>query len=307
MNIDFKPVQPSDREAITAITFSAGAQICDLAFSNLYCWSYLYGTSWAVVEDCLIVRFRPKTRNHPVYLFPVGAEPDKVVAAAYRLKDQVLPEEYPLVFMGVTPDVRACIEEHCTAEYHFIEDEAYCDYIYERESLASLSGKKLQAKRNHINKFLSLYPDYSYAPMEQSDVEECLSLTHLWLDSRGDEDGRDSEVAMVERAFRHREELGLTGGVLRVEGRVVAFCLGSPINATTYGVHIEKADASVEGAFTMINREYARSIPESYRYVNREEDLGLPGLRQAKLSYRPAIILPKQTAILRRDHVSDQA
>lgn len=307
MNIEFKPVEPTDRSAITTITFSSGARICDLAFSNLYCWSFVYGTSWAIVEDCLIIRFKPKSHSHPVYLFPVGADPERVVAAAHRLKAEVVHEDYPLIFMGVTPDIHRCIEEHCSAEYYFIEDEAYCDYIYERESLATLSGKKLQAKRNHINKFLSLYPDYTYDPVKDSDAEECLMLAHLWLDNRGDQDGRELEVEMVERAFRHRQELGLSGGVLRVRGRVVAFCLGSPINADTFGVHIEKADAMVEGAFTMINREFARSIPDTFRYINREEDLGLPGLRQAKLSYRPAILLPKQTAILRRDHDRIQA
>lgn len=304
MNIKFKPVEPTDREAITAFTFSSEAQICDLAFSNLYCWSFVYGTSWAIVEDALIIRFKPKHRAHPVYLFPVGPDPKKVIDAAHRLREEVAHEDFPLIFMGVTPRIHKCIEEHCSAEYYFIEDEAYCDYIYERESLARLNGKKLQSKRNHINKFLSLYPDYSYLPLEDTDAKECLELTHLWLDDRGDEDGRKQEVEMVERAFRHRSELGLTGGVLRVGGNVVAFCLGSPINSNTYGVHIEKADASIEGAFTMINREYVRSIPEKFRYINREEDLGLPGLRQAKMSYKPAILLSKQTAILRRDHES---
>lgn len=104
---------------------------------------------------------------------------------------------------------------------------------------------------------------------------------------------------MIKRCLVHREELGLTTGALRVEGKIIAFTFGSPINQTTFGVHVEKADINYEGAFTMINREFARRLPEQYIYINREEDLGQEGLRQSKRSYKPELMLIKDTAILR--------
>ncbi|MDY3090667.1 MAG: DUF2156 domain-containing protein, partial [Porphyromonas sp.] len=167
--------------------------------------------------------------------------------------------------------------------------------------MVSLSGKSLQPKRNHINKFERSYPDYTYSEVTEDNLQACLDLSAAWLDHSGETDSsRLDEQMMIERCLRNRESLGLQTGVLTVEGRVVAFSFGSPINATTFGIHAEKADINYEGAFAMINREFARRIPEQYTYINREEDLGLEGLRRSKQSYKPELLLIKDTAILRR-------
>ena len=104
---------------------------------------------------------------------------------------------------------------------------------------------------------------------------------------------------MIEKCLRHREELGLLTGALRVDGKIIAFTFGSSINQDTFDIHVEKADISYEGAFAMINREFAKRIPEQYTYINREEDLGLEGLRKSKLSYKPELMLIKDVAVLR--------
>ena len=98
-------------------------------------------------------------------------------------------------------------------------------------------------------------------------------------------------------ALNNFDALGLTGGAIQVENEIVAFTYGSPINNYTFGVHVEKADTRFDGIFNMINREFVSRLPEQYRYINREEDLGIPGLRKAKLSYQPAILLEKNMAM----------
>ena len=98
-------------------------------------------------------------------------------------------------------------------------------------------------------------------------------------------------------ALHHFDSLGLIGGGLRVDNEIIAFSFGAPINHNTFGVHVEKADVNFDGAYTVINQEFASHLPEQYTYVNREEDLGIPGLRQAKLSYQPTILLEKSAAI----------
>ena len=224
-----------------------------------------------------------------------------VDASLDRLKAEAERGDYPLVIMGITPRCREHLESVLPGAFTFLEDEGNADYIYLRERLVTLSGKSLQSKRNHINKFEKLYPNYSYEPITGGGCAECLAVEREWLLRHGTEEGEDKEQEVIQRLFDHFDELGLSGGILRVDGRVVAFTLGSPINETTFGVHIEKADRDYEGSYTMINKLFSSTIPEQYVYVNREEDLGLEGLRKAKLSYKPETILPKIAAVLRHD------
>ena len=129
-----------------------------------------------------------------------------------------------------------------------------------------------------------------------------MALEQSWLEHHeSEEGGEDMEQEVILRLLTHLEQLQLLGGILRVGGEIVAFTIGSPINETTFGVHIEKANRDYDGAFTMINKLFASTIPEQYIYVNREEDLGIEGLRRAKLSYKPELILPKIAAVRRHE------
>lgn len=294
--IIFKPVSLEDRQAITRFTLNGSSQICDLAFSNLYGWAERYGTSWAVIGQTLIIRFQSPLRSHPTYLMPVGSAECNLSVVMTDL--QRLAEEggYPLVLMGVSERCREALEDACPNQFSFERAPGSYDYVYLREKLCTLSGKSLQPKRNHINKFERSYPDYLYEPITRENIDECLAVEREWFADHGAGEGRTAEMRMIERICADFEALGLSGGALRVDGKIIAFTIGSPINQTTFGVHIEKADRTYDGAFTMINREFARRISEQYVYVNREEDLGIEGLRQAKLSYKPEFLLYKDTA-----------
>lgn len=297
--IVFSPIDLEARAEIIKRTLRGTSQICDLAFANLYGWAGRYGISWATIHDTLIIGFQPLGRSHPAYLMPICDSNDGFRACLTSLKQLVQEGGYPLVLMGVTPRCRERLEEIAPGAFHYLSDEGAQDYIYLRERMCSLSGKSLQSKRNHINKFERLYPDYRYEEITQQNLDECLALGAAWLSASNVSQGQDEEQRMIARLAEAYEALELQGGAIRVEGKIVAFSLGSPINHTTFGVHVEKALTEYEGAFAMINREFALRIPESYTYINREEDLGLEGLRKSKLSYKPEIILPKDVAILR--------
>ena len=175
------------------------------------------------------------------------------------------------------------------------------------EDLTSLKGKKFQSKRNHINNFKKQNPDYEYLPITPDLVPHCLRLEHKWFKANDPESEGDDltyERRSLTFALQNFEALGLTGGAIRVGTEIVAFTFGSPINHNTFGVHVEKADTSIDGAYAMINYEFANRIPEQYIYINREEDLGIEGLRKAKLSYQPVTILEKYMACL-KDHPMD--
>ena len=188
-----------------------------------------------------------------------------------------------------------------SGQFGFTVDRDYADYIYLRSDLATLKGKKFQSKRNHINKFRNTYPDYKYSPITKDRIQECLELEAKWCKANDcdQQEGTGNERRALIYALNHFEELGLTGGILHVNGQIVAFTFGMPINKETFGVHVEKADTTIDGAYTMINYEFANHIPEQYTYINREEDLGIEGLRKAKLSYQPVIILEKYMACLK--------
>lgn len=300
-SLTFHPITLEARESITRFTRCASSQICDLSFANLYGWSLKYDTSYAITEGYLFIRFASPHRSHPAYLLPLSLEGNCITPALDLLEQEAKAGDYPLVVMGITPACQEKLSEVCPQAFTFLEDEGAADYIYLREKLVSLSGKSLQSKRNHINKFVKLYPDYSYEPLTTATIDECLQMEERWLDQHGAEEDEEKERDVIRRLLRDFTALELSGGVLRVGGEVVAFTLGSPINANTFDVHIEKANRDYEGAYTMINKCFAETIPERYTYVNREEDLGIEGLRKAKLSYKPELVLPKIAAVLRHD------
>ncbi len=296
--LTFKAVEVSDKKQIQAYTLQGKSQVCDLAFANLFAWGKCYHTSWGELNNSLVIRFNPKDRPHPAYLLPVCQEQESLKSTLSTLKAHCDSEGYPLVLMALAPQCCEYLEQIFPNAFQFFNDRASCDYLYLREKLATLSGKKLQSKRNHINKFEKLYPNYTSELINETNIAECLNLERAWFESRERKNGENDEFEMIERMLGNFEALGLLGVLLRVEGKLVAFSVGSPINETTFCVHIEKALSEYEGAFAMINRTFARLIPEQYIYVNREEDLGLEGLRKSKLSYRPELLLDKGVAML---------
>lgn len=296
MEIPFCPITLEAQSDIIRYTRSGPYRNCDFAFANMYSWQFLYRTEYAVVEDTLFVRFYIDG-GRPAYMMPQGSLPLRESIA--WLVDDAASLGHTLCLLGVSEESRSALNIVWPEAFRFVAERNYADYIYLREDLATLSGKRFQPKRNHINQFLKKYPDYRYLPLTAELVPACLRFEDIWFRASQAEYAEDlsAERQAMTRALSHFDVLGLSGGTLWVGDRLVAFTYGSPITADTFGVHVEKADASVDGAYTMINREFARSLPADYRYLNREEDLGIPGLRQAKLSYHPFRLQEKMAAI----------
>lgn len=299
MQIDFKPITIDDKEVITSFTLPSPLRNCDLAFSNMCSWRFLYLSEYAVYKNFLLIRFyiEEKNRKRIAYMRPIGNGDFR--DALLQLEEDSWQHGHPLLMLGVTPISKDLLEEAFPGEFSYIPERDYFDYIYLREDLATLKGKKFQAKRNHVNKFKKQYA-YEYEPLTAELVPECLEFEVKWYKANRTDD--DQEELTDERksmifALNHFKELNLLGGAIRIDHKLVAFTFGSPINQDTFGVHVEKADTDYDGAYSIINQEFASRIPEQYVYVNREEDLGIPGLRKAKLSYNPTILLPKAAVI----------
>lgn len=298
--ISFKDIELSDRELITRYTQNSPRRNCDLSFSNLCSWRFLYNTQFAILDGYLLLKFWAE--EELVYMMPIGNGDLKKVLEA--LIEDAHQEGKPFCLLGICSGMCSELETFMPGKFQFTADRDYADYLYLRTDLATLSGKKLQAKRNHVNKFKRTY-NYEYTPITPDRIQECLELEAIWCKANNCDqyEGTGNERRALVYALRHFDELGLMGGILHVDGKIVAFTFGMPINQDTFGVHVEKADTSIDGAYAMIDHEFAKHIPEQYIYINREEDLGIEGLRKAKLSYQPAIILDKYMACLKGEPV----
>lgn len=297
--LEFKPIEIGDKAVISSFTWPSDFQNCDFSFANMCSWRFLYDSEFTVAEDQLLIRFKIEKMSRFAYMVPVGT--GDFGKAIDLLERDSLAHGHPLCLLGVTPDTKEMLERIFPSKFMYIVERDYFDYIYSREDLATLSGKKYQQKRNHINNFKRRYA-YEYVELSGEMIHECLELESQWFKSnQGKEDVReltDERRSMI-YALNHFVELGLIGGAIRVDGKMVAFTFGAPINHQTFGVHVEKADVNYEGAYTIINQEFCAHLPACFTYVNREEDLGIPGLRQAKLSYQPCILLEKSAAVKR--------
>ena len=312
--IKFQDVTVADKATIEAFTLYGERQNCDLSIANLISWRFLYNTQFAIVDDYLVFRFY--AGHHLAYMLPIPrptADADGKLSVKpcdecslnviRAIREDATAMGHPFLMMGVCNYMVDLIEQVFPDTFDIKPDRDYADYVYTREKLVNLSGKKLHGKRNHINKFKSLYPDYVYKPLTPELVPECLRLAELWRDAaveeRGDAERLAAELRSMSRAFEFWQPLGLTGGTLFVDNKLVAFTYGCPINHNTFDVCVEKADVSYEGAFTVINNDFVRHLPEQFFYINREEDMGEEGLRRAKLSYKPDILLEKNVVMER--------
>ena len=178
-------------------------------------------------------------------------------------------------------------------QFRFHPDRDSCDYIYRIEDLAKLPGRKYQKKRNHLNRFRENHPDCTAVPITEALLPQVEKMVEQWYESRRTPETQDEfhlEQVALRRAFSHFEELGLEGMVLLDNGQILAMTMGSFLNESTFDVHFEKALDEVDGAYAAINQAFSAHLHQKYpnlRWLNREDDLGLPGLRKAKLSYNP--------------------
>lgn len=287
----FRRPELEDKEIITKYFREAPSRSCERTFVNVYLWSRHYKVQYAIIEDALVFR---DTGGKTAFSFPAG-KPENVRRAVEFLIRYCREKDIPFLLYNVTPEMFSCLESWYPDRFLIEYARDYADYVYETEKLATLAGKKLHGKRNHINKFKTLYPDWTYESLNDDNVEDCFQMALKWRNQNGCEDDpeKNSEMCVTLNSLRLYKELGEKGGVLKIGDRIVAFSIGEPLCDDTFVVHIEKAFPDVEGAYPMINQQFVQHECMDYKYVNREDDTGAEGLRKAKLSYRPAFLEEK--------------
>jgi hypothetical protein len=280
----FHRLSLSDREAMQAVTLPSGRRNCNYTFANLVGWQFWYYTEVCVLENAVVLRYTFEGQR--AYMVCTSED------LSLELIEALFGDSNgDLTLIGLedsqVAQLFACQEFSISVE----PDRDQYDYIYRRTDLATLHGRHLDAKRNHIHRFRAKHPDFEYRPLTPESFDECRRLTEIWQGEKNASDTIDVEKQVMETIFSNWDALGMIGGSIFVDGHMVAFTYGAAVTTDTLDVCVEKADRHVEGAFAIINQQFAEHLPEQYIYLNREEDMGIPGLRQAKLSYHPEILL----------------
>ena len=248
---------------------------------------------WAEKDGHLFVKSEKSGKN--VFRLPFGND----LKAGIEMIQGYSDTEYPEFWVqdgARLSEFKELFGEH----YTFSEERDAFDYVYNRADLVSLSGKKYHGKRNHISAFSKQY-DWHYAPLTAdniNDIRQCANEWYAENETRADK-YLLCEKRGVEIMLQNAAALKIRGGIIYIGEKAVAFTLGSAVNRDVFDIHIEKSLAEYAEGYTVINREFAANELADYKYINREDDMGLDGLRQAKLSYHPAVMVKKYSAVKR--------
>lgn len=289
-------------------------QGCEWSCVNLLTWNR-FGLEYAIVKGYLVLRFiydGQYTHTMPLPPAPEGVEHPRLSESGdgclecvvRALRDECFAHHQPFSITNVNQQGIDFLQRVFPGEFEFSGPmpERY-DYICLREKIIALEGKEMRPKRQHLYQFPRFYPNHEYRPLEPGLFPECLQLLQQWSDNAeaiGHLQGADSKVMereSISQVFNNWERFGAIGGAMFVDGKMVAFTYGVPINGNTFDLCVEKGDIAYKGVYTVVRHEFMQQIPEQYTYINLEEDLGLPGLRRAKSSYHPAYQIQKDRAI----------
>ena len=302
--IDFKPIRLSDKGWIDPLLAQSDWRGCEYNFTNLFCWKDAYCHEAARLGDSLLVRLCGALGCS--FLYPAGGGDRK--DAILALKEEAGRRGEPLRLVCLTQGQVEELEGLFPGRFTFTADRDGYDYLYDIDRLADLGGKKLHAKRNHIHRFEENNPSWVYEEITPATLAECLEMDREWYrrsmvrEGKAEEEDLGNEGVALRLALAHYDELGLEGGLIRVYGEVVAFTIGDMLSSDTYDVHFEKAYGELQGAYAAINQQFARWVREHHpqvRYLNREDDMGVEGLRKAKESYYPDRMVEKHSAVWR--------
>lgn len=296
----FRPVSLHDQAMIRRYMERYGENSCQHSFASMYSLYEKYGDAVCEEDGFLYTLREHLCRNQVrVYLAPMG-EGDKK-AAFQRILDDAHSHNAIVEFQTLTETAKHTLETAFPGQFQITELRDYAEYLYTAQKLATLSGNKLSGKRYDANVFRRVYGSRtSLEKIQKHDFDEILTFEKKWLlQCREDHDSSalTREFRAIQKQLDHYEELGLSGIVLRIDGNVRGYGYGVPISENCYDALIEKGDRSIPNIYRILNQEAVRQCAMEYQYVNREEDVGVPGLRASKLSYHPDMLMKKYLAI----------
>lgn len=302
--IDFHRLKFTQKEEYERILFSCPPRGCEYSFANLHLWGR---QEVAFLHGC--VAFFSHFYGRSVYPYPIGGGDRRAVLE--EILQDARERGIPCRITSMTEEDRMELEQWFPGMFHLHSNRSGFDYVYDIHDLADLKGRKFQKKRNHVNRFRSEHPDYQVVPLTVCNMPVAQHMVNDWYHKRMKEDPEGDylleNIAFV-RAFQNYVPLGMEGILLLDGGDVLAVTMGSRMAKDTFDIHFEKAREDVDGAYTAVNQEFARYLRLNHpevQFLDREDDMGLEGLRKAKLSYQPHHLQEKFSATLVEDLHAD--
>ena len=249
-------------------------------------WAKFLSTEFAILEKTLILR----TNYHGFgaqYKFPLGENVDNAL-------DEIFEIEKNPSFFGLNKTQSEKIVKK-SPDYCINPIRDFFDYVYDGEKIKTLSGKKLQQKRNHYNAFVNLYPEAKYTIIDEQIAEKCAEIYPSWMvdHPQKDDEGFIAEAKSLIHILNNWKKFSLLGGAIEYKGKIIAFTISEQINENLAIIHFEKANRDFRGSYAAINKWHAQNTHSDTQYINREDDGGVRGLRQTKLAYRPIFMVEK--------------
>ncbi|TCL38285.1 hypothetical protein EV210_104269 [Anaerospora hongkongensis] len=295
--INFRDIELGDKPVFDRYFRQHRYDISECTFTNLYIWRKGYNIKWAHEDDILFIK--AGSDETPFMLQPFGADESHLPGALDKMAEWFAQQNKPFLLKGISAEMMEMLQKVRPGVYEFLEDRNNFDYVYLQQDLSELAGRKFSSKKNHINYFTTHYADYRYLPMTEELIPACLASAQEWYDKRPDDHtGLEHEKFALSEALGNFTQLGFQGGIIEVYGKIEAFTCGEALNEDTAVIHIEKGNTDIRGLYQMINREFCRHAWSQMTYINREEDMGIEGLRRAKKSYNPIKLMAKYEVTL---------
>lgn len=289
--LEFRDIDISDKDKINSALRKSDFRGCEYSFANNMAWKRLSDSKISFYKDFYISCAFNTDDGIPSFTFPSGEGNYSELFTEMRKYSEALGK--PLRIWGVTDDLLPLFNEFFPDQFIAELDRDSSDYIYKSSDLIELSGKKYHGKRNHLARFNEL--DYTFSPITEKDFDDCIAFSTVTYNNKTSDNSHSfiAEQYAINTYFTYFNEFELKGGVIRIDGKPAAVTIGEGINSDTFCVHIEKANTEYMGIYSGINNCFAKEFAVDYKFINREEDLGLEGLRKSKLSYHPDFILNK--------------
>ena len=290
-------VSLEDKNWIKEILSEVDFYTCEYPFGNIFSYGAKMEIMVGEISGCLVTKCIQD--DYVMYCCPIGK--GNLKDAFDFILNDAKEDGRDFEIFGISPDIADFMSKNYGDVLDIFLVRDTFDYIYSSEDLINLAGKKYQPKRNHISYFMK-NNNWSYERLSEDNIPECLEMSKLWLEGSLEEyrEELEGELKIIKRVFDNYDKLDYVGGVLRVDGRVVAYTMGEPASKDVFCVHIEKAFSDIRGAYPMINQQFVKNELSGYKYINREDDTGAENLRKAKLSYYPAILAEKYEAKLKK-------
>lgn len=295
----FKDITIQDKEKLDPYFDLVEYEACEYCFSTLYMWQHAYKTGYYIGDDFAVLVGEYEGDTFSILPLAKKENLPKVIDFVLEHFEKIDKKIY---FRGITTEVVDYLKENYKDKFEYIEERDIFDYVYDAEMMRTLKGRKNSKKRNHINYFINEYENrHEYRLLGKEDFDDCLELLTTWTSNKEENDGlsegMDDEFIGIKKLFENYDELKdrLKIGGIFIDGKLEAFTMGELLNHNMAVIHIEKANPDIRGLYPHINQQFLVNEFPDVEFVNREDDMGLEGLRKAKLSYHPCKFVEKYT------------